>query len=255
MNSNLTDLNILVDRSASMGPLTQAVRTGIKELIQNQKQQDGDCNITVAQFDRDPTSPAIWNPVVNKRNAFLPDGFGAERPNSAIVDYLCEGVPLDVVSDGVLDGYEPRGNTPLLEACRDFINRIGDRLRQTPEHLRPAKVIVVIQTDGEENSSIGVTQSQLKEMVQHQESRYNWQFVFLGANIDAFGTGMGLGVNMASCLQYAASEKGVTRAYGSTSAAINNYRAGVSNTVNFNDSDQQSQDDLGARPGILGVSS
>lgn len=164
MNSNLTDLNILVDRSASMGPLTQAVRTGIKELIQNQKQRDGDCNITVAQFDRDPTSPAIWNPVVNKRNAFLPDGFGVERPNSAIVDYLCEGVPLDVVSDGVLDGYEPRGNTPLLEACRDFINRIGDRLRQTPEHLRPAKVIVVIQTDGEENSSIGVTQSQLKEM-------------------------------------------------------------------------------------------
>lgn len=248
MNPNLTDLNILVDRSSSMGSLVSAVRSGIKELIQEQKKQDGSCNLTVAQFDR-------HMPIVAP-NLFK-DGLQQNIPTdeNTIVDFLCEGVPLDVVDAGVMDGYEPRGSTPLLQAMKEFIDRIGARLRGLPENERPGRVVVVIQTDGEENSSFGVSFSQLKELVTQQEQQYKWQFVFLGANIDAFGAGASLGINMNSTLQYAANDAGVTKAYGSVSRSLTSYRAGHTNTVAFNGTDQESQDDEGARPGIHGVPS
>ena len=164
MRQDLTDLNVLIDRSGSMSCLADSVREGVNELINGQKALEGDCNITVAQFDK--------------------------QGSEVCLDYLIEGVSVEVVDNDCMAGYQPRGMTPLTECAVKFIDRIGERLSAMDEVDRPGKVIVVIQTDGHENSSNAeFTKELLAERVKHQEENYQWEFVFLGANVDAFAEG------------------------------------------------------------------
>ena len=215
MKKGLTDVTFLIDRSSSMESLKGAVKSGIKELIRTQKKEPGECNISVVQFDRFHTLG--HNPT-------------SEDP---VLDWLCKATPMEEVSDEILEKYEPRGSTPLIQAMDATIDRIGVRLRDTMESARPEKVVVIVQTDGEENSSMNCTMEQLKERVETQTEKYDWQFVFLGANINAFDTGTGYGLRGNQTWQYTANNVGVKSAFAATSESLTSYRAGASASMDF----------------------
>ena len=160
MNLNLTDVNILLDRSGSMESCRVEAENGVNHFIESQK-KDGDVNLTLAQFD----------------NEF---------------EYVTRNTPIKQVGKFKL---VPRGMTALLDAVGRLINETGERLSKMNESDRPGLVVVVIVTDGIENASHEFTKSQIKSMIERQTKDYNWQFTYLGANQDAFGEARGLGID------------------------------------------------------------
>jgi hypothetical protein len=100
-------------------------------------------------------------------------------------DVVHESMPILEVPDLNHQTFQPRGGTPLLDALGQTIDSTGRALAAIPEANRPNKVVFVVITDGQENSSHQHTKTSVKERIDHQSSRYNWQFVFLGANQDA----------------------------------------------------------------------
>jgi hypothetical protein len=118
-------------------------------------------------------------------------------------DFLHKGIPVSQVPKYKL---VPRGMTALLDAVGRAVNETGERLAKMPEQDRPSLVIFVVMTDGEENSSKEFTKAQIKEMIEHQQNVYHWQFTFLGANQDAFAEAGGLGIDAAGVACFSASK-------------------------------------------------
>lgn len=121
--------------------------------------------------------------------------------------------------------YVPRGMTALLDAIGRTIVSTGKRLEQMPESERPAKVLFVIMTDGEENSSQEMTYEKVKEMTEHQKTKYNWDFIFLGANIDVKKYANNLGINANNAVLFNTTSKGVNTTYATLSSAVSSYRS------------------------------
>lgn len=154
MKENLTDIIFIVDRSGSMLSIKQDVIGGYNAFIDEQRKVCGqEANITFIQFD-------------NKYEKLY------EAIDINQVDYLSE------------DTFIPRGMTALYDAVGKAIVETGERLSNIPELERPSKVLVVIITDGYENSSQEYSQLRVKEMISHQETKYSWDFIFIAANID-----------------------------------------------------------------------
>ena len=183
-NSNHTLIAALLDRSGSMASSKAATEDGWRELINEQRQEPGQCQVTLAQFD---TRYEVLYPATD---------IGA--------------VPEFVV--------EPRGSTALLDATGRFITEVGGVLAALPEADRPGKVICLIMTDGMENSSHEWTWEALKALITQQREVYGWEFIFLGANIDAVEVGARMGVDANDALTFAAgSYHGNRAAYRVTS--------------------------------------
>lgn len=115
------------------------------------------------------------------------------------------------------------------------------------EGQRPERVIFVIITDGEENSSREFTAAKIKEMIEHQTKEYNWQFVFMGANQDAVQAGGNIGITKDSSLTYAGNAVGTQSAFSSLSHNTRSYRTGEVKTAGFIGNDRESQLAAGAR--------
>ena len=160
MRTDLTDITMVIDRSGSMQSIQSDAEGGINSFIEQQKQEPGEANVTLVQFDTD-------------------------------YEFVHSGVPISQVSAFKL---VPRGSTALLDAVGRAINETGARLAAMEESLRPGLVVFVIVTDGEENSSREFTRDQIRTMVEHQQSAYKWQFTFLAANQDAFAAGGSMGI-------------------------------------------------------------
>lgn len=122
--------------------------------------------------------------------------------------------------------YRPSGGTALLDALGRAITETGARLAALSEDERPDQVIVAIITDGEENASQEHTKKQIKELIEHQQEKYDWKFVYLGANQDAFSEARGLGIDIrkgfVAC--YQSTSIGTRSAYGFTSNSISDMR-------------------------------
>jgi hypothetical protein len=136
--------------------------------------------------------------------------------------------------------------TPLLDAAGRMINDLGSSLGGLPENLRPGKVIVIIITDGQENSSREMNAAQIKSMITLQENTYDWQFVFLGANFDAVGEGEKLGMKANASITYAANECGINNLSCSLTRNVSAYRTGQKSVVTFDAADYDAQRDAGA---------
>ena len=133
--------------------------------------------------------------------------------------------------------------TALLDAMGKAIDDVGARLAAKPETERPSKVVVVVITDGHENSSTRFTRAQIAEKVKHQESVYGWQFAFLGANIDSFGEADSLGISGTSTMDFQANAQGVGMMYGALNRSIATYRtAGANATLALDADDDDSSD-------------
>jgi hypothetical protein len=147
-----------------------------------------------------------------------------------VYEILWENVP---IRDVPLYHLEPRGTTALLDAVGHTLQIVGQRLARTPEEERPSKVVVVIVTDGHENQSMEYTRAVVRQMIEHQTTKYNWQFAYLGANQDSFAEAGAIGVRTSGALNYMASGAGVRCAYASAAEVVSNYVVGNTLNVDF----------------------
>ena len=194
MKKNLTEMVFLLDRSGSMGHLTNDTIGGFNSMIEQQKKEDGEAYVTTVLF--------------NDRHVTLHDHINIQEIQPMThLDYMAYGM------------------TALLDAVGTTINSIGERLANTPEEERPEKVIFVITTDGYENDSREFTRDKIKEMIEHQQNKYSWVFMFLGANMDAVAEAGKYGINSAFSKTYTASDIGTDALYCCTSKAISNLRS------------------------------
>lgn len=169
MNPNLTDITLVVDRSGSMASIRDDAEGGVNSFIEQQAKQKGEALITLVEFD-------------------------------TAYDFVAKGVPAQSMRRYKL---VPRGMTALLDAVGRAINETGLRLAKMNENERPGLVIFVVMTDGYENSSREFTNSEIKQMIKHQQEKYNWQFMFLAADQDAFGEAEKMGIQMSGAGAYA----------------------------------------------------
>ncbi|QEM41598.1 hypothetical protein SEA_FORZA_131 [Gordonia phage Forza] len=193
MNENLTHIAILIDRSGSMGFIKDATERGLQEFLEEQKNIPGEVKVTLAEFN------TKYNEVYHN-------------------------VSLDAAKDYQI---RPSGMTALYDGIGKIVSDKGAELRDMDEKSRPGKVIVLILTDGEENSSREWKQSQVKELLKQQQDVYSWTVVFLGANIDAERVGTGIGITRGSSLTYGANASDVKTAFAAASSYVGDTRTGL----------------------------
>ncbi len=184
MNTDLTELAFILDRSGSMSSLASSAIEGFNHFLHEQQNAPGLARLTVVLFDDEYLVPAQSLPIV-------------------------EVLPLDATS------YVPRNNTALLDAIGRTIDELGARLHQTPEADRPGKVIIAILTDGLENASEHYTWGDVAKRIKHQTQTYQWEFLFLAANQDAIATAGQLHIAAENAATYQAD--GVGQVAGSAS--------------------------------------
>lgn len=122
--------------------------------------------------------------------------------------------------------YAPTNGTALYDAMGDAIEHTGKKLAAMPEEDRPEHVIVAVMTDGLENSSRRTSKYELAQMIAHQQEAYNWQFIFLGANMDAAAEAVALNIPVANATQWEATPEGVTMAFSKNSRTVTRFRTG-----------------------------
>jgi uncharacterized protein YegL len=128
------------------------------------------------------------------------------------------------VSDVTFPVIVPRGGTALNDALGATIARLGERFAAQPEDERPGKVLVLVITDGHENASREYSTESIKKLVTRQQDEWNWEFVFLGANIDSFAAARDYGIHDGSTLNYAATGAGVASALRSAGTYVTTSR-------------------------------
>jgi hypothetical protein len=189
---NLTEIIFLIDRSGSMGGLESDTIGGFNAVIEKQKQMSGATMVTTVLFD--DKYELLWS------------GINAEKVRLTEKEYFV------------------RGCTALLDAVGKTILDVGCRLSNTLEVDRPDKIIFVITTDGMENASREFTYEKVRELIKHQQDKYKWEFIFLGANIDAAKEAGSIGISQANAYNFEASKDGVEMMYCMVAEAVSEKR-------------------------------
>jgi hypothetical protein len=192
MNTQLTELAFILDRSGSMGSVAGAAIEGFNHFLHAQQAAPGQARLTLVLFDDEYLMPAASWPVA-------------------------EVLPLDRTT------YVPRNSTALLDAIGRTIDELGARLAALPDAERPGKVIIAILTDGLENASQRYTWGDVAARIRHQTQVYQWEFLFLGANQDAIATAAQLQIattNAASFRSDAIGHRSSSAAIGRKMAAM-----------------------------------
>jgi hypothetical protein len=202
VNSELTLIGVLVDRSGSMWTIKGDMQDGLESFLDQQKEFPGETQVTLAQFDS--AYEVVYPPTDIKK----------------IAKYVLV----------------PRNTTALLDAMGKFVTEVGQRLNGQKEHQRPGKVVLVIITDGFENASTEWKVEDVRKLVEQQQQLYNWEFIFLGSNIDAVTTAATYGIAADSSLTYAASAMGTQNMASSLSNYVTSTRSGL--VSNFTEADR-----------------
>jgi uncharacterized protein YegL len=210
MRKNYTHIAIVLDKSSSMSTVRDATISGFNEFLATQQAAEVEATITLTMFASH----------VNVHEQFQD---------------IKTIMPLD------RETYQPDGMTALYDAIGMTIKSVGKVLNRTQEALRPSKVIIAIMTDGGENSSKSYSASLVREMIEHQQSKYKWEFVFIGANQDAVLTATAFGINAANAMTYRHDAKGTTDMFRSLAQNTVAYATGASATMAFTDADLQAQ--------------
>lgn len=202
MKENFTAIAVVLDASGSMSGLTQDTIGSVNSFVAEQKLVPGEAAFSLCTFN------TSYHPV----HDFISLSSVPELTNKV---------------------YRATGGTALLDAMGTTIDNLGTKLAAMPEEDRPSKVIVLVITDGEENSSHTFTLEAIKEKVTHQREVYSWEFVFMGANIDAISAGASLGFTASNSMQYQATAEGTRDLYSTVSASMTSYRIGSSSQAEF----------------------
>ena len=189
MKKNLTELVFILDRSGSMMGLEADTIGGFNAMIEKQKKEAGEALVSTVLFDNDAQ-------VIHDR------------------------VPLDRIPALTEKEYFVRGCTALLDAVGGAIHHIGNVHKYAREEDRPEKTLFVITTDGMENASRRYTYDKVRSMIQHEKEKYGWEFLFLGANIDAAREAARFGIGADRAANYHADHMGTGVIYEAVSEAV-----------------------------------
>lgn len=182
MNKNLVEVGFVIDASGSMGHLRNDTIGGFNSVIESQKSQEGETRISAVVFNSN-------------------------------VKTVYENTPVDDIVPLNNDTYKTWGCTALYDAMGTLIDSIGKRLANTSEEERPGKVLVVVITDGEENASQKYTFADIKEKVEHQQTVYSWEFMFLGADMNSMNQARSMGFKSEYTKTYSTNTRGVCSVY------------------------------------------
>ena len=193
MKKNLTELVFILDRSGSMGGLEQDTIGGFNAMLTRQKEQEGKANVTTILFDHE-------------------------------VQLLHDRFPLKAVAPLTEKDYYVRGCTALLDAIGYGMEKMANIQRHLPEDERAEKVIFVITTDGLENASKRFSYEKIRRMIEREKERYGWEFLFLGANIDAIETARHIGIDADHAADYCCDSAGTAVNYECLNKAVTAFR-------------------------------
>ena len=194
MQTNLTELVFIIDRSGSMGGLESDTIGGFNSMLARQQEQDGECRVTTVLFDHE-------------------------------YEILHDRIDIKAVSPITEKEYFVRGNTALLDAIGRTIHKIDNAQKQTAEGYRAEKVLFVITTDGLENASREYTYDKIKSYIERQKSEYGWEFIFLGADIDAVEVANRFGIADNRAQNFHKDSEGIALNYEVLSQTVSSYRA------------------------------
>ena len=189
MKNNITVLVFILDRSGSMSGLESDTIGGFNAMIEKQKKQDGECYVSTVLFDNETE-------VVHDRVK------------------LCDIRPM------TKNDYTVRGCTALIDAIGGAIHHIGNIHKYARPEDVPENTVFVITTDGMENASHKYTSDKVKAMIEKQKEKYGWEFLFIGANIDAVETAARYGISREKAVNYNADSKGTSIVYEAVSHAV-----------------------------------
>ena len=189
MKKNLTELVFILDRSGSMAGLEGDTIGGFNAMLQKQRVEPGEAVISTVLFDNE-------------------------------TEVIHDRVPLDRVLALTEKEYYVRGCTALLDAVGGAIHHIGNVHKYAREEDRPEKTLFVITTDGLENASRRYTYDKVKSMIERQREKYGWEFLFLGANIDAAREAARFGIRADCAADYHADSIGTEAVYESVCEAV-----------------------------------
>lgn len=193
MKNNITELVFILDRSGSMAGLESDTIGGFNAMIEKQKKEDGECYISTVLFDN-------------------------------VSEVLHDRVKLTDIRPMTDKEYTVRGCTALIDALGGAIHHIGNIHKYARPEDVPEHTMFIITTDGMENASQRYSSEQVKRMIERQKEKYGWEFLFIGANIDAVETAKRYGINEDRAVNYNADAKGTGILYESVACAVTNVR-------------------------------
>ena len=208
MKQNRTELVFILDRSGSMQGLERDTIGGFNAMLQKQKRQPGEAYVSTVLFDTE-------------------------------VQVLHDRLKLHKVKPLTEKDYQVRGCTALLDAVGGAIRHIGNIHKYARPEDVPEHTLFVITTDGLENASRRYSADQVREMIQRQQARYGWEFLFLGANIDAVEAAGRLGIGADRAANYHCDGAGTRLNYEAVSAAVSAVRCSAPLDVHWKDAIDQ----------------
>jgi len=214
MKQDYTHITVILDRTGSMESIRDDTIGGFNTFLEQQKAEPGMATLTLVQFDtQDPYE------VIHKFK------------------------PIKEVPALTREMFVPRASTPLFDALGRGINDLEACIGQLKEEDRPARVVVVIVTDGQENSSREFRKNQIEKMVKEKKEKHAWQFVFLSADLAAIDDAMAVGMDADAMLAFQRNPKGTAGAWASLSAQTADYRKARKNKIGFDPGDRKHPDD------------
>lgn len=193
MKKNLTELVFILDKSGSMSGLKKDTIGGYNSMLEQQRKVDGECVITTVLFD----------------NCY---------------ELLHDRIDIRAVAPITEKEYFVGGSTALLDAIGKTIHKIDTAQKNTSDAYLAEKVMFVIITDGYENSSREYSSQKVKSMIEHKKEKYGWEFIFLGANIDAVETAGRFGINADRAVDYVPDGEGTELNFRMMSETVATFR-------------------------------
>jgi len=185
---------VILDKSGSMYGLVDDTIGGFNSFLkENQDVEDSEATLTLAQFSSD-------------------------------YNLVYDNVPIKEIPNLDTDTYQVGGATALLDAIGKTINALDQKLSILGDEEKPESVIVVVMTDGQENSSREFTKEAVTSMIKHREEKYAWEFIFLGAGLDSIKDAAQVGISYHNTVDYAPTSKGLQESYNLISDCVKSHR-------------------------------
>jgi len=196
LKTGLTNIVFILDKSNSMGFITKDVIDGFNTFLKNQQKLEGEAEMSIVLFSSEVENISTLTNINN-------------------IEPLTEKT------------YCPSGMTALHDAIGYTIIKLGKILDARPESEKPEKVLIIIMTDGDENCSNYYSKNDVKELIDHQTEKYNWEFIYLGANQDAHANSKGIGINHYTNYTTSTSASGIkgqSTAYATLDSCVSDWR-------------------------------
>ena len=189
MAKGYTEIVYILDRSGSMSGLESDTIGGFNSMMEQQKKTGEKAVVSTVLFDD-------------------------------VCEVIHDRVPIEKIEKMTDKQYYVRGCTALLDAVGGAIHHIGNVHKYAREEDRPEKTIVVITTDGMENASCKYSRDKIEKMVKRQQKKYGWEFIFIGANIDAYAEAQKYGIRKDRAVNYVCDDIGTANVYAGVSKAV-----------------------------------